>query len=163
MDVSSFLWAWGGNSSGILGDNSITNRSSPVSVMGGRSLNFNNLEYSKDQLTFFAARDASSYLWAWGNNGNAYLCDGTLVSRSSPVSVIGNYQFNTILLCTEGFVGTLGAYPVSEYYAGGTMYSSKVLYHEANYLALPYFVKVDYVQTNLKYSPVNVNKNILGK
>ena len=95
LDSSSYAWAFGCGWRGILGDNLALNRSSPVSVVGGRQ--FINLGST---LCSFFALDASSYLWGWGNNGST-LGDGTLTHRSSPVSVIGNRQF--IYIPANGF------------------------------------------------------------
>jgi alpha-tubulin suppressor-like RCC1 family protein len=81
------LWAWGGNTSGQLGDDTITDRSSPVSVVGGFT-------------DWCAASAGSSHnlgvrqdgtLWAWGNNACGRLGDGTDTAKSSPVSVVGGF------------------------------------------------------------------------
>jgi alpha-tubulin suppressor-like RCC1 family protein len=82
------LWAWGNNSNGRLGDNTATNRSSPVSVVGGFS----------DWCQISAGRDHSLAIrtngtaWAWGFNGNGQLGDNTITSRRSPVSVVGGFS-----------------------------------------------------------------------
>jgi alpha-tubulin suppressor-like RCC1 family protein len=78
-------WAWGSNSSGRLGDNTTTNRSSPVSVVGGRSFK----QISCSDVNVFAIEGSTGYLWAWGNEGNYSIGDGLYQSRSSPISVMG--------------------------------------------------------------------------
>jgi alpha-tubulin suppressor-like RCC1 family protein len=84
------LWAWGDNTSGQLGDNTVTNKSSPISVIGGFT----------DWIQANAANGfafhslgirANGTLWAWGNNGNGRLGDNTTDNRSSPVIVIGGF------------------------------------------------------------------------
>ena len=37
IDNNSYAWAWGSNLSGQLGDNTLINRSSPVSVAGNKT------------------------------------------------------------------------------------------------------------------------------
>jgi hypothetical protein len=81
------VWAWGRNTNGELGEDSITQRSSPVSVVGGFS----------DWISASAGRShslgvrANGTVWAWGNNGFGRLGDGIIISRSSPVSVVGGF------------------------------------------------------------------------
>ncbi len=81
------LWAWGYNSSGQLGNNTLTDHSSPVSVVGGFTdwISASGGEYHNIALR------ANGTLWAWGSNGTGRLGDGTTTSRSSPVSVIGGF------------------------------------------------------------------------
>jgi alpha-tubulin suppressor-like RCC1 family protein len=96
-------WAWGNNSYGKLGDgfatfafynyetcefiDCVSNRSSPVSVVGG--------------FTDWCQVSAGSYhnlgvrsngtIWAWGDNGQGQLGDYTIYASSSPVSVVGGF------------------------------------------------------------------------
>jgi alpha-tubulin suppressor-like RCC1 family protein len=81
-------WAWGNNAFGRLGDLTVTDRSSPVSVVGGFS-----------DWTGVSAGDfhsvgtrANGSAWAWGSNGQGQLGDGTATSRRSPVSVVGGFS-----------------------------------------------------------------------
>jgi alpha-tubulin suppressor-like RCC1 family protein len=76
-------WAWGLNSSGQLGDNSATNKSSPVSVVGGMS--YNSVIASTCSVAINAA---DGTVWAWGQNTVGSLGDGTRTVRSSPVSTL---------------------------------------------------------------------------
>ena len=79
-------WAWGCNGQGRLGDNSITNRSSPVSVVGGFT----------DWCQVATAYNASiglrtgGTIYSWGSNGRGLLgintCGGSCVS---PVVISG--------------------------------------------------------------------------
>jgi alpha-tubulin suppressor-like RCC1 family protein len=84
------LWSWGGNSSdgsfGILGDGTTTNRTSPVSVVGG----FTDWCQVSAGCHHTAAVRTNGTLWAWGLGGSR-LGDGGTTSRNSPVSVIGGF------------------------------------------------------------------------
>jgi len=85
------LWSWGCNGSGRLGDGTTENKSSPVSVVGGFT----------DWCQVAAGRGATitqglgirsnGTLWAWGNGTNGALGDNTIISKSSPVSVVGGF------------------------------------------------------------------------
>jgi alpha-tubulin suppressor-like RCC1 family protein len=81
------LWSWGGNNVGQLGDNSITNRSSPVSVVGGFT---DWCQITASYLSALGVR-TNGTLWGWGSNGSGQLGDGTVVSKRSPVSVVGGF------------------------------------------------------------------------
>ena len=78
-------WAWGRNNYGQLGDNSTTNRSSPVSVVGGFT-NWIQISAGRDHNS---AIRADGTAWAWGRNNYGKLGDNTSTNRSSPVSVVG--------------------------------------------------------------------------
>jgi alpha-tubulin suppressor-like RCC1 family protein len=80
-------YAWGYNDNGRLGDNTTTNRSSPVSVVG---LFSDWVETSSGNLHSIGLR-ANGSLWAWGSGGNGRLGNNTTVNRSSPVSVVGGF------------------------------------------------------------------------
>ena len=82
------LWGWGYNALGQLGNNTTTNRSSPVSVVGGFT---DWVQVSAARLHTLAIR-ANGQLWSWGNNDYyGTLGDGTVSNRSSPVSVVGGF------------------------------------------------------------------------
>ena len=78
-------YAWGSNGSGRLGDGTTTDRSSPVSVIGGIT-NWAQVSAGTDHSLGVTA---SGIAYAWGSNGSGRLGDDTTTSRSSPVSVIG--------------------------------------------------------------------------
>ena len=78
-------WGWGYNARGQIGDNSITCRSTPVSIAGAVK-------------TFCAvsaggshslAIDKNGKAWAWGNNIYGQLGDNSTTSRLTPVSIAG--------------------------------------------------------------------------
>jgi alpha-tubulin suppressor-like RCC1 family protein len=80
-------WAWGVNASGQLGDGTIPNRSSPVSVVGG----FTDWIQVNGGSNHSLGLRANGTAWAWGNGADGRLGDGTILNRSSPVSVVGGF------------------------------------------------------------------------
>lgn len=75
------LWAWGLNNNGQLGQNNLTNRSSPIQVGALNTwLNVNTLKYS----TLAVKTDGT--LWSWGQN-LGLLGTNDVIYRSSPVQV----------------------------------------------------------------------------
>jgi alpha-tubulin suppressor-like RCC1 family protein len=80
------IWAWGNNNAGQLGDGTTTNKSSPVSVVGG----FTWLSVSSGGSHNLAIRNNNT-LWAWGVNSGGVLGDNTTSNRSSPVAVVGGF------------------------------------------------------------------------
>ncbi len=86
------VWCWGLNGSGQLGDNSITNRSSPVSVVGAHSF----AEISGGSRHTMAIKSNNGTCWGWGDGASGQIGDGTVNPRSSPVSVVGAHSFTEI-------------------------------------------------------------------
>jgi len=81
------LWTWGSNGQGRLGDNSVINRSSPVSVVGG----FTDWCQSSIGLDHMLAVRNGGTAWAWGCGRCGQLGNNCLTDRSSPVSVVGGF------------------------------------------------------------------------
>jgi len=79
------LWAWGFNNSGRLGDNSVVNKSSPVTTAGGGTTW---CQVSGGSL-HTAAVKTDGTLWTWGFNSSGQLGTNTTVSRSSPGTTAG--------------------------------------------------------------------------
>jgi alpha-tubulin suppressor-like RCC1 family protein len=80
-------WAWGSNGSGELGDDTIVNKSSPVSVVGG----FTDWIQVSCGGSHSVGLRANGTAWAWGFGTSGQLGDNTEVDKSSPVSVIGGF------------------------------------------------------------------------
>jgi alpha-tubulin suppressor-like RCC1 family protein len=76
------LWMWGYNSSGGLGDNSIVDRASPITLTGLWK------DVSCGALTT-AAIKSDGTLWTWGNCAYGMLGNSDTVNRSNPVTTSG--------------------------------------------------------------------------
>ena len=85
------LMACGNNTQGQLGDETVVNKSLPVSVVGGHSFT----KVSGGNNTLALKADGSA--WGWGENTNGQLGDETIVNKSSPVSVVGGHSFIDIV------------------------------------------------------------------
>jgi alpha-tubulin suppressor-like RCC1 family protein len=81
-------WAWGANGNGRLGDGTTTDRSSPVSIVGGFT---DWIDVSAGGGHSIGVR-ANGTAWAWGVNSSRQLGDNTATSRLSPVSVVGGFM-----------------------------------------------------------------------
>ena len=85
-------WAWGLGTGGQLADNqSFTNRSSPVSVVGGHSF----VRLMATDVNGYGLKDDGS-IWAWGQNLLGALGNNTDGLKKSPVSVVGGHSFTKI-------------------------------------------------------------------
>ena len=131
LDSQGYAWSWGRNTAGQIGDNTKTNRSSPVSVVGGKQFSQISGGYY-----FSVALDTQGYAWArgWNNVGQLGTNDG--VSYSSPVSVVGGRQFVQLswgsnFICAldqQGYAWAWGANDVGQLgnNSSGTSISSPV-------------------------------------
>ena len=82
------VWAWGDNSVGQLGDNTTTQRATPVQVKDAAGTGFlTNVKavVAGDSHSLAVKNDGT--LWAWGNNGYGRLGDNTTVQKNKPVQV----------------------------------------------------------------------------
>lgn len=92
------MYAWGGNGNGNLGQGNLTPYSSPVMILGG--LKFVQVIAmpagggSYSQGTFMLTSTGVAY--AMGANINGQLGVGDVVSRSSPVAVLGGLSFASL-------------------------------------------------------------------
>jgi alpha-tubulin suppressor-like RCC1 family protein len=103
------LWAWGSNNYGQIGDNTSTNRSSPVQI--GTLTTWATV--SNGGYSALAVKNDGT-LWAWGYNGSGQLGDGTITSKSSPV------QIGTLTNWSRAYLGTSHAVAVK---TDGTIWS----------------------------------------
>jgi alpha-tubulin suppressor-like RCC1 family protein len=79
------LWTWGLGTSGQLGTNNSSNRSSPVTTVAGGT----NWKQVAAGATHMAAIKTDGTLWTWGRGLEGQLGDNTSSSRSSPVTTTG--------------------------------------------------------------------------
>lgn len=93
IDVNGNLWSWGSNNYGIIGNGvdpgTVQAYSSPVQVAGG--IKFKSLFFCNQagQTATAYGIDDQGQVWAWGNNTDSQIGDGTALDRSSPVMVLG--------------------------------------------------------------------------
>ena len=78
------LWVWGYNLSGQLGDNTATNKSSPIQTITGGT----NWKQAACGLNHTASIKTDGTLWLWGANASGQLGDNTTAAKSSPVQTV---------------------------------------------------------------------------
>ena len=88
LDTNGYVWSWGYNTNGQLGNNSISFQSSPVSVVGG--LRFTSMLPGGQRDIF--ALGSNSTLWGWGDQTSGGLANGTTAYLSSPVSITSGFS-----------------------------------------------------------------------
>jgi len=83
------LWTWGNNGSGQLGDNTVTNKSTPVTTFAGGT-NWKQVDCGKFHSSvtnaFVAAIKTDGTLWTWGYGTSGQLGDNTATNKSIPVT-----------------------------------------------------------------------------
>jgi alpha-tubulin suppressor-like RCC1 family protein len=85
LTSAGIAYAWGENLFGTLGTGNTTNRSSPVTVVGGIT-NWSQLSAGTNHSVGLTS---TGIAYAWGRNYFGNLGDGTTVNKSSPVTVVG--------------------------------------------------------------------------
>jgi alpha-tubulin suppressor-like RCC1 family protein len=107
------LWTWGRNNYGQLGDNTITNRSTPVTTFAGGT----NWKQVSSGGYHTAAIKTDGTLWIWGRQNANQLGDNTTVSKSTPVTTFAGGTdwkqvecglFYTAAIKTDGTLWTWG-------------------------------------------------------
>jgi alpha-tubulin suppressor-like RCC1 family protein len=88
------LWAWGYNGEGQLGDDTRTNKSSPVQTISA-STNWKQIIGGQN---FSAGLKTDGTLWVWGHNNYGQLGTNDLTHRSSPVQTVsGGYNWTKVM------------------------------------------------------------------
>ena len=115
------LWAWGYGLDGILGDNSVTDRSSPVqTVSGGNNWVKSSAvtQYGVGSSSFAVKTDGT--LWAWGIGNNGQLGNNATTNRSSPVQTIAATK--TWLLVSDALNFSTGSCNSAAVKSDGTLW-----------------------------------------
>ena len=82
--------AWGKNSFGQLGDNSVNDSNAPVEVLGAGGSGFLGDVAAIDSGWYHnCARKTDNTVWCWGMNGSGQLGNNTNVTSTTPVQVVG--------------------------------------------------------------------------
>lgn len=102
LDETGQVWAWGDNTKGQLGDDMLLKSSNPDPT----PVRFDDpvvIEKMDAGYTFNMALDSDGKLWAWGNNANGQLGDGTTEDRRSPVQMsMGRWENEKIVAIAAG-------------------------------------------------------------
>ncbi|MBC8146018.1 MAG: hypothetical protein H7X80_10565 [bacterium] len=110
------VYAWGKNDRGQLGDNSTTDRTTPIRVLKGA---YNGTTYLGDNpvnpIIDIVAGEKTCYalaadgtVYAWGLNDNNQIGDGTLTNRSTPTRVLKGAYPGTL------YLGDAGTNPITK-------------------------------------------------
>lgn len=92
------LWLWGRNNFGLLGDNTSTDKSSPVQTVSGGT----NWKQVSCGLNHTAGIKTDNSLWLWGRNQTGQLGDNTSTDKSSPVqTIIGGTNWRLVACGTQ--------------------------------------------------------------
>lgn len=82
------VFTWGNNVRGQLGDGTNTNRNTPVRVLGeGGSGFLSNISALAGGNRTSLALSTDKFVFAWGDNDDGQVGDGTTINRSTPVRV----------------------------------------------------------------------------
>jgi len=101
--ISGYLWLWGRNQHGQIGDNSTDNKSSPVQTISG---GFNWKKISSKGY-FCAGIKTDGTLWTWGDNTYGALGDNSTIDKSSPIQTIAYGDNWKDISSSGGFMGAI--------------------------------------------------------
>ena len=82
IKIDGTLWTWGIGTSGQLGNNAATDRSTPVTTFAGGT----NWKQVSAGNIHCAAIKTDGTLWTWGQGSDGRLGDNTVTSKSTPVT-----------------------------------------------------------------------------
>ena len=99
QDAGNFLYTWGANGNGQLGQNDLQLRSSPVQV--GALTSWAELRTGTTNSSSTLAIKSDGTMWAWGDNGNGQLGLNDTINRSSPVQIGSDTNWAKISMTTS--------------------------------------------------------------
>lgn len=86
--ADSKAYCWGYNSTGQLGDNTVTSRSSPTAVLQGAMPAGTTVKQIVAGSGHTCALGSNNQAYCWGDNSDGQLGDGTTTQRRTPVAVL---------------------------------------------------------------------------
>jgi len=105
FDSTGVLWAWGSNSNGQLGDGTTTQRETAVAVdLSALSAGVTIEQIAAGTFSTYIL-DSDGRVWAWGQNSQGQLGDGTNTERHSPVEVHLPAGVKIVQLVAGGYSG----------------------------------------------------------
>jgi len=108
------LYIWGDGANGRLGDGTVVFYSSPIQISSTGGTTFSTLGLGGASTK---ALKSDGTLWAWGNNDEGALGDGTVIHRSSPVQISSDTDWeylgigggHNLVIKTDGSLWSFGA------------------------------------------------------
>jgi alpha-tubulin suppressor-like RCC1 family protein len=98
------LWSWGINGNGQLGNNTTSDKSSPIQTVSAGT----NWKQITAGYRHAAAIKTDGTLWTWGRNNYAQLGDGTTIDRSSPVQTVsGDTTWSVVSAGNTGMTASI--------------------------------------------------------
>jgi hypothetical protein len=95
------VWAWGLNTNGQLGDNTVISKSTPIQI-GVLGTNFNNIATGSN---FSGGVKTDGSLWMWGLNTGGQLGNNSVVQKNSPTQVGLDTTWSKVALGTNSSTG----------------------------------------------------------
>ncbi len=85
LDNRGQVWSWGRNDQGQLGINSTTAKSTPVSILGNKKT----FCQISGGVKYSLGLDKNNLVWGWGVNYRGNIGNNSMVSKRTPVSILG--------------------------------------------------------------------------
>lgn len=117
------VYCWGNNGNGQLGDNSVTERRTPVQVVGENGVGFlSNIVAVDAGYHHTCAQSSSGAMYCWGYNGYGQLGDNTSVQKQVPNQVSG--MSSGVTAISSGHMSTCAIKNGAGYCWGHTSYAN---------------------------------------